>query len=111
MRHQVIGDETLESVISKKGIWVLVAFMYYGSVPCRIFRREFARVGAYFGSKIYSAEINAQENPSIAFRLSVTAVPTTLLLYNGLEKGRFEGPYSHEALIERIGKLLDKSKA
>lgn len=110
MRNTVIGDLTLESVMSKRGVWVLVAFMYYGSIPCRFFRPEFRKISEHFGRKLWHGEINAEENPTITDTLKVVAVPTTLLLYNGVVEGRYEGPYSHEALIERIDRVL-KAKA
>lgn len=110
MRHAVIGDQTLESILQRPGVWVLVAFMYYGSVPCRFFRPEFRKLCEHFGRKLWHAEINAEENPTITDTLKVIAVPTTLLLHNGHEEGRFEGPYSCKALIERVDKVL-KAKA
>ena len=106
MSHTKINDLRLQEALEHPLIWTLIAFTDSRSIPCRYFRPEFTKLWSHYSGKLYSAEIDVTENPTITDTLKVIAVPTTLLIYEGLEVGRFEGPYSHEILIERIGKLM-----
>jgi len=106
MRHQLIGDLGLQEILDRGSSWALVAFTSWGSIPCNHFRPEFCAIAGHFRADIYCAEISMDENPSIADRLKIMAVPTTLLLHRGKEVRRFEGPYSQEALIKRVTRLL-----
>ena len=53
--------------------------------------------------------VDVDENPTITEDLLVKSVPTTLVFFDGDEIARFEGPYSREALEDRIGKLMDRA--
>jgi thioredoxin-like negative regulator of GroEL len=110
MKYDRIGDVELQEILDRDQSWALIFFSCWGSIPCNHFRPEFSAITRHFTATIYCAEINVEENPSIADKLQILAVPTTLLLHKGKELGRYEGPYSHEALIERITPLLKNSQ-
>ena|SRR3990172_6977849 len=110
MKINLIGDVELQEILDRDQSWALIFFSYYESIPCNHFRPEFSAITGHFITQVYCAEINVEENPSIADNLQIVAVPTTLLLHKGKELGRYEGPYSYEALIERITPLLKNSQ-
>lgn len=83
----------------------MVVFIAVGSIPCDHFKAEFETF-SQARKDIFCAEILVEENPSIAERLGVTAVPETLLINRGKVLHHFEGPYSHEALKERVPQYL-----
>jgi thioredoxin-like negative regulator of GroEL len=108
-----INDDRLERLICESitdrgiGLWA-VAFLDYGSIPCDHFRPEFQSASETFSGKIAFFMIDACENPTITDALHVVAVPTLLVFKGDDEIGRYEGPYSREALVERLGKLVGK---
>jgi len=106
MKSNLIGDLELQEILDRDQSWALIAFTSWGSIPCNHFRPEFSALTGHFITKVYCAEINVEENPSVTDKLGVVAVPTTLLLRKGKEVARYEGPYSREALIERITPFL-----
>jgi len=111
MKLNLISDLELQEILDRDPSWAMIFFSCWGSVPCNHFRPEFSRLTDHFITTVYCAEINVEENPSIADRLGITAVPTTLLIHKGKEAARYEGPYSHEALIERVTPLLKRRNA
>jgi thioredoxin-like negative regulator of GroEL len=108
MKFNLIGDVELQEILDRDQSWALIFFSSWGSIPCKHFRPEFSAITSRFITAVYCAQINVEENPSIADKLGIVAVPTTLLLHKGKEWARYEGPYSHEALIERITLFLKK---
>jgi thioredoxin-like negative regulator of GroEL len=110
MKYRLIGDVELQEILDRNSSWALIAFTSCGSIPCNHFRPEFTAITNHFITKVFCAEINVDDNPTIVAKLGVVAVPTTLLFHNEKEKGRFEGPYTREALIERIAPLLAQKR-
>lgn len=98
-----------ERVLEAEGL-VGVAFLGYDSVPCDHFRPELDGVAALLEGKIEFYRLDVTENPSITEHLNVEAVPTLLVFRDGEEIARYEGPYSREALKERIEALMAKPK-
>jgi thioredoxin 1 len=101
-----LNDHGLEErVLESDGI-VAVAFLDYGSIPCEHFRPELDAVSDTMGEKIEFYKLDVSENPSITDDLGVQAVPTLLVFRDGDEIARYEGPYSREALGERLTNLM-----
>jgi thioredoxin 1 len=101
-----LNDHGLEErVLECDGI-VAVAFLDFSSIPCDHFRPELEAVSETMAGKIEFYKIDVTENPSITEELGVQAVPTLLVFRDGEEIARYEGPYSREALSERITALL-----
>ncbi len=98
-----------ERVLSVDGP-VGLAFLDYDSVPCRHFRPELEAVAEQLEEKVVFYRTNVTENPSITEALGVEAIPTLVIFREGKELARYEGPYSREALGDRIAQLLAGQK-
>jgi len=85
---------------------VAVAFLDYDSLPCHHFRPELEAVSEQMEGKVDFYRIDVTENPWITEELGVEAVPTLLVFREGKEIARYEGPYSREALGDRLAQLL-----
>ena len=59
--------------------------------------------------KVRFFQIDASESPSLVEYVQVEAVPTLVLYRDGDEVARYEGPYSREALQERIASLMKEA--
>ena len=101
-----LNDQGLEErVLESEGL-VAIAFLDYCSIPCDHFRPELEAVSETLEGKIEFCKIDVSENPSITDELGVQAVPTLLVFRDGEEVARYEGPYSREALNERLTNLM-----
>ena len=101
-----LNDQGLEErVLESEGL-VAVAFLDCSSIPCDHFRPELDAVSDTLDGKIEVYKIDVSENPSITDELGVQAVPTLLVFRDGEEVARYEGPYSREALNERLTNLM-----
>ena len=99
-----------ERVLESEGV-VAVAFLDFGSIPCDHFRPELDAVADMLEGKIEFYKLDVTENPTITDELGVQAVPTLLVFRDGEEIGRYEGPYSREALNDRLTQLLAGKKS
>ena len=101
-----LNDTGLEErVLESEGL-VAVAFLDWGSIPCEHFKPELDAVADHLHGKAEFYRIDVSENPSITEELGVQAVPTLLVFREGEEIARYEGPYSREALTDRLMQLM-----
>jgi thioredoxin 1 len=101
-----LNDTGLEERVLESDGLVAVAFLDYGSIPCDHFRPELDAVSDMLDGKVDFFRLDVTENPSITEELGVQAVPTLLVFREGEEIARYEGPYSREALNDRLTALL-----
>lgn len=90
-----------EQVLESQG-YVGVAFLDHFSIPCDHFRPELEALADQLTEKVRFFQVDASESPSLVEYVQVEAVPTLILYRDGEEAARYEGPYSREALQERI---------
>ena len=107
-RVRRVNDMQLEEVILNESGYVAVAFVAYASVPCDHFTPEFQNLEGCLRHPVRLLELDAVENPAISEFYQVIATPTTLLLKEAEVLARWEGPYSKEALGDRINQVIDK---
>jgi thioredoxin-like negative regulator of GroEL len=105
-----LSDVYLEELLATDEGWLAIAFVEYGSIPCDHFLPEFRKYAGRVQTKIRCCTLDVTENPSPAIELKVHAVPTTLVFLKGVPKARYPGPYTMEALEERIAVVLSKNK-
>lgn len=95
------SDEVLES-----SGYVGVAFLDRFSIPCDHFRPELEALADRLEEKVKFFQVDASESPSLVEYVQVEAVPTLIFYRDGEELARYEGPYSREALQERITSVM-----
>jgi len=105
-----INDRQLREILRQSLDWSAIAFVSYGSIPCDNFRPEFEALAETFMTNVFCGWLDVDENPTITEKLKVQAVPTTVLYKNGQELARYEGPYSREALDERVRAVMSPKK-
>lgn len=107
---RTINDERLEKLLDQsanhKGDLFGIAFMSYASIPCAHFKPELAALPELLKDRITFHILDADENPTICGELDIHAVPMLLIFKDGVEIARYEGPYSKEALKERLETVL-----
>lgn len=105
-RVRGVTDEELESLLMKERGVFAVAFMAYMSIPCEHFLPELRALSELMNGRLSFYSIDVDENPTITGELGVTVAPTLLVIKDGKEYARYEGPYSREAMKDRIDTLL-----
>lgn len=106
-----VNDQGLEERVLESDGLVAVAFLDFGSIPCEHFRPELEAVSEAMDGRMEFFRLDVTENPSITDHLGVQAVPTLLVFRDGEEIAKYEGPYSREALSDRLTALLAGKKA
>jgi thioredoxin 1 len=99
-----VNDEALADRLDRKGLFA-VAFVEYDSIPCKHFLPELDAVAEILEWKMEFCRIYATENPAITLDLGVECVPTLLVFRDGKEIARYEGPYTRQAMEERLRPL------
>lgn len=103
-----ISDQDLEDLLIKERGAFAVAFMSYTSIACDHFKPELAALPEAMLGRMAFYTIDADENPTITDELGVEAVPTLVVYKDYEEVVRYEGPYSKEALKERLENAVFK---
>jgi thioredoxin 1 len=101
-----LNDTLLEERVLESAGLTAVAFLDFCSIPCDHFRPELQAVSEMLEGKIEFFRIDVTENPTITDSLGVQAVPTLLVFRDGDEVARYEGPYSREAMNDRLTALM-----
>ena len=99
-----------DRVLEARG-YVGVAFIDFFSIPCDHFRPELEALAELMDRKVRFYTVDVSENPSLTEYMAVEAVPTLIIFRDGEEAARYEGPYSREALNERITSLMSGKPA
>lgn len=105
-----LNDTLLAETLAASARPVVVAFVSPLAIPCRHFAPEFQATAEEMISAARFYTIDAIENPSATERWKVGYLPTTKLFMNGQVRCTYEGPYSKEALIERLGKAIAEAE-
>lgn len=105
-----LNDYLLEELLLVNEGWLAVAFVGFGSIPCSHFMPEFVKYAGRIQAKVRCCTLEVFENPTISDIYSVETIPTTLVFLKDKVKARYSGPYSMEALEERISIVISKNK-
>ncbi len=86
----------------------LVAYVQHGSYPCNHFLPEWEKLAKWAQSFARCHLVEMTENPSVGLALGkdVRAVPATDLFRGNQLLHRWEGPYTCEALQQRIRTVM-----
>lgn len=108
---KVVNDKDLETAIVETKGFLVTCFFEVKSIPCAHFLPEFVGLSESLDDRAKFVRIEVTENPTAAREHGVDYVPTTLIWRGGKELARYEGPYSREALKDRLLDLMKKASA
>jgi thioredoxin-like negative regulator of GroEL len=104
------SDQFVEERILNARGFVAAAFFGMFSTPSEHFLAEYAALSESLGDRMEFYAVNADENPTITEDAQITSLPTTIVWKDASEVARYEGPYSREALNDRLAKLMSKGE-
>jgi len=114
-----LTEANFEKTIEKEGL-VLVNFTAPWCGSCTKMKPKYARVAEKFQSKAIFAEVNTDEQKSLANAYRISNVPTMLLFKNGKEQSHYVGSLEEEEIevfinstetIKKLTQACDKKDA
>ena len=102
----VLTESNWEAEVINSNILVLVDFWAPWCGPCRIIAPIIEELAMEIGDRVKFGKLNTDENPNIAMRYGIRAIPTLMLFKNGEVVDTRIGVQPKEALKQMINSHL-----
>ena len=99
-----LTDDTFDGAVAEGVVLVDLWAPWCG--PCMMQGPTVEKVAGVVGKTAKVSKLNVDEGQAIAARFGIGAIPTLLLLKDGVEVKRFVGVQTKEVLIESIESAL-----
>lgn len=83
MSELAITDQNFETEVLKSNVPVLVDFWAPWCGPCRMLAPMIEELAKEYGGRAKVCKLNTDENPEVASRFSISAIPALLFFKNG----------------------------
>jgi len=100
-----LTDENFEKEITNAPKPILVDFWAQWCSPCLILGPILEKLSEEYQDKFILAKVNVQENPIVASRFGISAIPTVMLFKNGKVADEFTGVIPEREIKEFLGKV------
>ena len=107
---QEIGSGRFEASVLQSGRPALVDFYAPWCGPCKALAPTVERMAFIFKDQLDVYKVNVDEEPGLAERYDVAAVPTLLFFKDGREQFRSGGIVPPPRLYDKIEELVGKVK-
>ena len=101
--------DTFDEEVLQSDVPVLVDFWAPWCPPCMMLKPELERLAADLGERAKIALINVDKEPELAGML-VSSIPALMIVKKGRRVDAWTGYLPRAAMLDRIGKHLDKAK-
>lgn len=98
-----LGNENFEEEVIKSETPVLVDFWATWCGPCRMIAPELEKLGEETEGKLKIGKVNVDEQPALAAKFKIEAIPTLILFEKGEAVKKFVGYSTAKELKEKIG--------
>lgn len=99
------NDNTLQTLIAKSPLPIVVDVWAPWCGPCRSFAPTFEEFSSQYAGKVVFVKLNSDKHKQMAGRLGIRGIPTILVFKNGAEVTRESGAIPKE----HFGRWLDQS--
>jgi len=86
----------ISNLLEHSSLPVLVDFYSPTCGPCHMMHPVVERLGSRRAGEVAVIKVNVDDNPEVARRFGIQAVPTFLVVLKGIERGRTSGAMSEE---------------
>lgn len=101
-----VNEDDFEEKVLKSKKPVLIDFWAEWCMPCKILEPIFYELAKEYNGKVLFARVNVDENPGLAQRFSIMAIPTLVLIKEGKEAERIIGAVPKKDLIQLLKKYV-----
>lgn len=99
-----VNEKNFETFLNNK--CVVLDFWAAWCAPCRSVSPLLEKIAEEYESDAVVGKINIDENPGLAAKFGIDAIPTVILLKNKTEAGRIVGVHTFEEYCGEIDKML-----
>lgn len=99
-------DKTLQKLISKSPLPVVVDIWAPWCAPCRAFAPTFEASSGRYAGKVVFVKLNSDNNQHIAGQLGIRGIPTVLVFKNGNEIARQSGAMPREQFNQWLEQVI-----
>lgn len=97
-----VTEDNFDPLIESEALILLDVFSY-DCPPCRRIAPLIEQLASELEGRAIVAKIAVEDQPRLAGKLGVNAVPTFIFFQNGAETGRLVGIQSREKLLASLG--------
>jgi thioredoxin 1 len=101
-----LNEANFEKEVLQSDIPVLVDFWAIWCAPCRMIAPTIDALAEEFEGKVKVCKVNVDENPNLAVRFSIRAIPTLLLFKEGKVVEQLVGVQPKEILISILNRYV-----
>lgn len=92
-RITTVTSDTFDELVLHGSGPIVVEFMSYGCVHCRVIEPILQQVAEMVAAKEVFFRVNMPMEPELAARYRIRGTPTLIMFLDGAEVGRAEGPH------------------
>jgi thioredoxin 1 len=101
-----ITESDFDEVVLESDVPVLVDFWAEWCGPCKALSPKIVELAIEYAGKVKIGKINVDENPNLASRWGVSAIPTLLIYKDGDVKARIVGLRAKKDLADALEGVL-----
>jgi thioredoxin 1 len=103
---KAVTDATFEAEVLKSSKPVIVDYWAEWCGPCRMIAPVLEEIATEYGEKLDVVKLNVDENPAVAQRYQILAIPTLNVFQNGEVVKQIKGAKPKAALLKDLAEFI-----